>query len=56
VRALRAIAQPNPVTGGWRVTVDFHRIDPKQAVELRAFLQAGDRTLSETWAFALPPE
>ena len=35
---------------------DFHRIDPQQAVELRAFLQAGDRTLSETWAFALPPE
>jgi glucans biosynthesis protein len=56
VRALRAIAQPNAVTGGWRVTVDFQRIDPKQAVELRAFLQAGDRTLSETWAFALPPE
>jgi len=56
VRALRAIAQPNAVTGGWRVTVDFLRIDPQQAVELRAFLQAGDRTLSETWAFALPPE
>lgn len=56
VRALRAIAQPNAVTGGWRVTVDFRRIDPKQAVELRAFLQAGERTLSETWAFALPPE
>ncbi|MBI5721381.1 MAG: glucan biosynthesis protein G [Burkholderiales bacterium] len=56
VRALRAIAQPNAVTGGWRVTIDFERIDPKQAVELRAFLQAGERTLSETWAYALPPE
>jgi len=56
VRALRAIAQPNAVTGGWRVTIDFQRVDPRQAVELRAFLQAGERTLSETWAFALPPE
>lgn len=56
VRALRAIAQPNAVTGGWRVTIDFQRIDPKQAVELRAYLQAGERTLSETWAFAMPPE
>ncbi|MBL8346452.1 MAG: glucan biosynthesis protein G [Rubrivivax sp.] len=56
VRALRAIAQPNAVTGGWRVTIDFQRIDPKQAVELRAYLQAGVRTLSETWAYAMPPE
>lgn len=56
VRGLRAIAQPNAATGGWRVTVDFQRLDPRQAVELRAFLKAGERTLSETWAFALPPE
>jgi glucans biosynthesis protein len=56
VRGLRTIAQPNPVTGGWRVTVDFERVDPARAVELRAYLQAGDRTLSETWALALPPE
>lgn len=56
VRGLRAIAQPNPVTGGWRVTLDFERIDPARAVELRAYLRAGDKTLSETWALALPPE
>ncbi len=56
VRALRTIVQPNPVTGGWRLTVDFERIDPARAVELRAYLQAGERTLSETWALALPPE
>jgi len=56
VRALRAIAQPNAVAGGWRVTIDFQRVDPRQAVELRAFLKAGEHTLSETWSFALPPE
>jgi glucans biosynthesis protein len=55
-RGLRTIVQPNPVTGGWRMTIDFERIDPARAVELRAYLRAGDRTLSETWALALPPE
>jgi len=56
VRDLRVIAHPNTAAGGWRVTLDFERPDPKQAVELRAFLRAGSRTLSETWTHALPPE
>jgi glucans biosynthesis protein len=38
------------------VTVDFKRVDAKQPVELRAFLRAGTRTLSETWSYALPAE
>jgi periplasmic glucans biosynthesis protein len=55
-RELRAIAQPHGVSGGWRVTLDFERIDSRQATELRLFLRSGARVLSETWAHALPPE
>ena len=56
VRNLRVVSHPNPVTKGWRVTLDFERVDTKQPVELRAFLRTGSRTLSETWSYALPPE
>ncbi len=56
VKGLRAIAQPNPVQGGWRVTLDFERLQANRPVELRVYLRAGDKTLSETWAYALPPE
>lgn len=55
-RGLRAIAMPNTAAGGWRVTVDFERVATNRPTELRVFLRAGDRTLSETWAYALPPE
>jgi glucans biosynthesis protein len=56
VRDLRVIALPNPAVSGWRVTLDYERVNPKQPVELRAFLRAGSRTLSETWSYALAPE
>ena len=56
VRDMRVIAQPNPAVQGWRVTLDYERANPKHPVELRAFLRAGSRTLSETWSHALPPE
>ena len=56
VRGLRAIAYPNTVLRGWRVTLDFERIDPRQATELRVFLRSGSRVLSETWSHALAPE
>jgi glucans biosynthesis protein len=56
VRNLRAIAYPNAVTGGWRVTLDFERVDAVQPVELRMFLRSGTRTLSETWTHAMAPE
>jgi periplasmic glucans biosynthesis protein len=48
-------AYPNPARNGWRATVEFDRLDPKQAVELRVFLRQGANTLSETWSYALPP-
>lgn len=58
---LRAIAHPNAVSGGWRVTVDAQRVDPRRALELRLFLRTRDasgppRILSETWSYALPPD
>jgi periplasmic glucans biosynthesis protein len=56
MRDLRVIAHPNIVLGGWRVTLDFQRIDRKQPVELRLFLRSGSRTLSETWSHASAPE
>jgi glucans biosynthesis protein len=56
LRDLRVIAHPNAVLGGWRVTLDFQRIDPKQPVELRVFLRSGSRTISETWSHASAPE
>ena len=42
----------NPVNGGWRLS--FQVRPPKgKPLELRAFLQAGDRALSETWSYQL---
>lgn len=55
-RLVRVNAYPNEVRGGWRATVEFDRIDPKQAVELRVFLRRGANTLSETWSYALAPD
>jgi glucans biosynthesis protein len=56
VRGLRVTAYPNPALEGWRVSLDFERIDPRQAAELRVFLRRGSRVLSETWSHALAPE
>lgn len=56
VEGLRVHLIPNTERGGWRMTLDFLRRDPTKAVELRAELRDGDRVLSETWTYALPPE
>ncbi len=55
-RNLRAHAYPNPERGGWRMSLEFERVDKAQPVELRAFLRRGDAALSETWSYALAPE
>lgn len=47
--------QYNPATKGWRMVVRFKVKDPKQAVEMRAALVEGDKPLSETWSYQLPP-
>ena len=55
-KIVRVNAYPNAGRGGWRTTVEFDRLDPKQAVELRVFLRQGANTLSETWSYALAPD
>ena len=55
-RIVETLAYPNPATRTWRVTLSVQRIDPTQPVELRAFLQHQNDTLSETWTHLLLPE
>ncbi|MFC4252379.1 glucan biosynthesis protein G [Sinimarinibacterium flocculans] len=45
----------NDVTGGWRLSLRVRRDDDARPLEMRAILRDGERTLSETWAYALPP-
>ncbi len=56
VRILRVNAYPNPVQGGWRATIEFERLDARQAIDLRLSLVQNGRTLSETWAYAQAPQ
>ncbi len=46
----------NEITGGWRFVVRVRRVDTGKPVELRAHLQSGNETLSETWSYILPPD
>lgn len=54
VRGVRA--EPNVELGGWRLTFDVERTDPRRAIELRAFLRRGGDALTETWSYLLPAE
>ena len=44
----------NTATGGWRLGFQIRPKDNKP-IELRAFLQKGDETLTETWSYTLHP-
>ncbi|MGE0348264.1 glucan biosynthesis protein G [Hydrogenophaga sp.] len=55
-RVLETLAYPNPATRSWRVTLRVERVDAAQPVELRAFLQHHNDTVSETWTHLLLPE
>lgn len=46
--------EPNPHTGGWRLTL-FVEPPAEGTAELRAFLKRGEEVLSETWSAAYPP-
>jgi glucans biosynthesis protein len=48
--------EPHPAIGGWRLTLRLKVKDPAKAVELRASLASGNRTLTETWSYQLPPK
>jgi glucans biosynthesis protein len=39
---------PNEYVKGFRAAIDV-RLEPGQTTDLRAFLKAGNRTLTETW-------
>lgn len=56
VRVLQARAYPNAARGGWRMNIEYERIDTAQPVELRAQLKLAGHVLSETWSYALAPE
>jgi glucans biosynthesis protein len=49
-------AYRNPATGAWRMTLHIKRLASPQPVELRAFLQSHDHTLTETWTTILPTD
>jgi glucans biosynthesis protein len=49
-KILRSFLQPNPHINGFRAAVDVV-LDAGQSTDLRAFLRAGSRTLTETWTF-----
>ncbi len=55
-RILENLVYRNPVTGAWRMTLRIARVDATKPVELRAFLQHGNDTLSETWSNIVIPE
>ena len=54
-RVLESIAYKNPATGGWRATLRVQRLDATKPIELRAFLQIDNHTLSETWTNLITP-
>jgi periplasmic glucans biosynthesis protein len=54
-RILERNGYRNDVTGGWRTTLRFKRLDDAKPVELRAVLKRGGEPISETWSYVLPP-
>lgn len=55
-RVLATRTEPGAAAGDWRMTLDVQRMDPRQPLELRAFLRLGQETLTETWTYAQAPE
>ncbi|MBE7220500.1 MAG: glucan biosynthesis protein, partial [Caulobacteraceae bacterium] len=49
-RITRSFLVPNPHINGFRAAIDIE-VPPGQSTDLRAFLRAGNRTLTETWTF-----
>lgn len=49
-----AVVQPNPETGGWRVSFELNP-GGNDVVELRAQLRRGDEALSEVWVYRWIP-
>ena len=48
------VTQPNPATGGWRLSFELS-VKEKQPVELRAALMQGNEAISEVWVYRWTP-
>jgi glucans biosynthesis protein len=48
------VTQPNPATGGWRLSFELALKD-KNPIELRASLMQGDDAISEVWVYRWTP-
>jgi glucans biosynthesis protein len=54
-RILRTFVIPNPQTNGFRAAIDVE-VPVGEIAQLRAFLRAGNRVLTETWTMPWRPE
>jgi len=52
---LESSVLPNPAIKGWRLALRVKVKNPSLPVEMRAALTQGDKPLSETWSYQLPP-
>ena len=48
------VTQPNPETGGWRLSFQIN-VKDQNAIELRASLLENETTVSETWIYRWTP-
>jgi glucans biosynthesis protein len=53
-RITHTFVVPNPQTGGFRCAFDV-KLEPGQRTDLRCFLRAGGRALTETWTYPWAP-
>ncbi len=54
-KVLRSFLVPNPKVEGFRAFLDV-AVPPGQSADLRAFLRAGTKALTETWTYPWKPE
>ncbi len=54
-RILRTFLVPNPNIEGFRAAIDV-QVEPGRHADLRAFLRAGQRALTETWTYPVRPD
>ena len=52
---LESVLERNPAIKGWRLTLRLKVKNPAQPVEMRAALMQGEKPLTETWSYQLPP-
>ena len=53
-RIIRTFVVPNPNIEGFRAAIDV-QLEPGRSADLRAFLRAGNRALTETWTYPFAP-